>query len=286
MIGRMGLFQDQTDSLSELRRLAALVKEPARLDEIGAAQWPLAMISYGLSTCNDPGSFDYSLEIYPRFVEHTDLSTRQRTLAQLAAFITQRRGDGWRAFTNFALADPAPTLRRHAAFLIATVTPPDEGERFRGAAELLRLLRLDSCGSMEKLPQRTPLLDALLSLSDLRFLPLLKGYLADTPGEELARHVRALDTPPNALSCEWLLCALETYPALADEVADTLSRIAPQAAKIIDLILPVPTWQFRNPAPQPLHGWTRPEFFARMLPRLEPAVSETALARLREAYGA
>lgn len=286
MIGRMGLFQDQTDSLSELRRLAALVREPARLDEIGASQWPLAMISFGLSTCNDPGSFDYSLEIYPRFAEAADLTARQRTLSQLAAFINQRRGDGWRAFTNFALADPDAALRRHAAFLIATSTPPDDAERFRGAAELVRLLELKPAGSLENLPPRTPLLDALLSLSDLRFLPLLKSYLAAAPCEELARHIHALDTRPNALSCEWLLCVSEAYPALADDVAGALADMAPKAESVVDLILPVPAWQFRNPAPQPLHGWTRPEFFARMLPRLKARVSDDALARVREAYGA
>lgn len=286
MIGRMGLFQDQTDSLSELRRLAALVREPARLDEIGASQWPLAMISFGLSACNDPESFDYSLEIYPRFAAAADLTARQRTLAQLAAFINQRRGDGWRAFVNFALADPDDTLRRNAAFLIATTTPPDEAERFRGVAELLRLLQREPSDSMKNLPPRTPLLSALLGLSDLRFLPLLQSYLISTPCDELAPHIRALDVPPNALSCEWLLRALEEYPTLADDVADALAGMAPKAEAVVDLILPVPAWQFRNPAPQPLHGWTRPEFFARMLPRLEHRVSDDALARVRAAFGA
>ena len=43
----MGLFQDQTSSLSEIKRLAALVMDPSRRDEIGPDQWPLAMIAYG-----------------------------------------------------------------------------------------------------------------------------------------------------------------------------------------------------------------------------------------------
>ena len=46
----MGLFQDQTSSLSEIKRLAALVMDPSRRDEIGPDQWPLAMIAYGLVT--------------------------------------------------------------------------------------------------------------------------------------------------------------------------------------------------------------------------------------------
>ncbi len=286
MITRMGLFQDQTDSLSELRRLAALVMEPARLREIGATQWPLAMISYGLATCNDPERLAYSLEIYPLFVEHADLPARRRTLAQLAAFITQRRGDGWRAFENYALADPDDSLRRQAAFLMATLAPPDDAERFRGVAELVRLLSLSDIEGIDNLPPRTPLLDAALSLSDLRFLPLLKGLSATLPGETLGAHLRSLQTPPNALSCEWLTATLETRPELAEDVAEALCRIAPAAAEVVDLILPVPTWQFKKPVPQPLHGWTRPEYFARMLPRLAPLMSEAALQRVRQAYSA
>lgn len=49
----MGLFQDQTSSLSEIKRLAALVTDPSRREEIGSDQWPLAMIAYGLVTCNE-----------------------------------------------------------------------------------------------------------------------------------------------------------------------------------------------------------------------------------------
>lgn len=283
---RMGLFQDQTDSLSELRRLAALVMEPARLHEIGPTQWPLAMISYGLATCNDPDSLAYSLGIYPRFVEHADLTARQRTLSQLAAFITQRRGDGWRAFENFALADPDASLRRHAAFLIATITPPDEEERFRGVAELVRLLGFEEPEDVDGLPARTPLLDAALSLSDLRFLPLLKSLITTLPEDTLKAHLHALQTTPNALSCEWLMTVAETRPELAGDVADTLCRIAPAAEEIVDLVLPVPTWQFQKPVPQPLHGWTRAEYFARMLPRLAPKMKEEELQRTRLAYDA
>lgn len=282
----MGLFQDQTDSLSELRRLASLVMEPARLHEIGPAQWPLAMISYGLATCNDPDRFVYSLAIYPHFVEHADLSARQRTLSQLAAFITQRRGDGWRAFVNFALADPDSSLRRQAAFLIATLAPPDEEERFRGVAELVRLLGLEKTEDVEGLPSGTPLLDAALSLSDLRFLPLLKSLIDTLPADALAARLRSLQTTPNALSCEWLITVAETCPELAGDVADTLCRIAPSAQEIVDLVLPVPTWQFQKPVPQPLHGWTRAEYFPRMLPRLSAHMDEETITRLREAYGA
>ena len=45
----MGLFQDQTSSLSEIKRLAALVTDPSRREEIGSDQWPLAMIGREIS---------------------------------------------------------------------------------------------------------------------------------------------------------------------------------------------------------------------------------------------
>ena len=43
-------FQDQTSSLSEIKRLAALVMDPPGRNR--PDQW-LAMIAYGLVTCNE-----------------------------------------------------------------------------------------------------------------------------------------------------------------------------------------------------------------------------------------
>ena len=63
----MGLFQDQTSSLSEIKRLAALVTDPSRRGEIGSDQWPLAMIAYGLVTCNETGREEEGVIIYNMF---------------------------------------------------------------------------------------------------------------------------------------------------------------------------------------------------------------------------
>ena len=63
----MGLFQDQTSSLSEIKRLAALVTDPSRREEIGSDQWPLAMIAYGLVTCNETGREEEGVTIYNMF---------------------------------------------------------------------------------------------------------------------------------------------------------------------------------------------------------------------------
>lgn len=280
----MGLFQDQTDSLSELRRLAALVMDPVRLHEIGASQWPLAMIAYGLTTCNDTDKVEYSLGIYPHFVRYTPAPERLRCLSQLSRFIVQRKGDGWRAFLCFALADPDASLRRHAAFLIATLAPPTAAERFTGIEELCNLLSMPLPETAEPLPSRTPLLDSTLSLSDLRFLPVLRTVISQENEQTLSTRLAELDATPNALSCEWLLDCLDAHPGLHADICGTLCRIAPKAEQIVDLILPVPTWQYAKPVPQPLHGWTRPEYFQRMLHRLAPHMDGDEIDRIRNAW--
>ena len=99
----MGLFQDQTSSLSEIKRLAALVMDPSRRDEIGPDQWPLAMIAYGLVTCNEKNRQAEGIEIYRTFQSCCAPDARKKCALQLAAFIRQRKGDGWRALLPFAM---------------------------------------------------------------------------------------------------------------------------------------------------------------------------------------
>ena len=107
----MGLFQDQTSSLSEIKRLAALVTDPSRRGEIGSDQWPLAMIAYGLVTCNETGREEEGVIIYNMFQSRCAPDARRKCALQLAAFIRQRQGDGWRALLPFVMADEAPDIR-------------------------------------------------------------------------------------------------------------------------------------------------------------------------------
>ena len=51
-----------------------------------------------------------------------------------------------------------------------------------------------------------------------------------------------------------------------------------------NVVMPVPTWAFAKPDVQPLHGWTRPEYFARMLSELSPILTPVQLERVRAAY--
>ena len=108
----MGLFQDQTSSLSEIKRLAALVTDPSRREEIGSDQWPLAMIAYGLVTCNETGREEEGVTIYNMFQSRCAPDARRKCALQLAAFIRQRKGDGWRAlYKRQFIRWPRPSRR-------------------------------------------------------------------------------------------------------------------------------------------------------------------------------
>ena len=122
------------------------------------------------------------------------------------------------------------------------------------------------------------------------YLKRLGGYckmtLLELPEERVSGLLDDLATTPNRLSLTFLLRVLESYPAHAEEVTEALCRIAPLSPVILDLALPVPTWAFEKANPQPLHGWTAPEYFARMLPELSPALDAGQLQRVREAFRA
>ncbi len=274
----MSIYQDHFASLSELERLAAMVQDPVRVQEIGADQWPLAMMACGLMTCNDPSRLEDNLTAYRIFAAKTPAAARRASLTQLSRFITGRKGEGWRALLPYALMEPEAAIARKAALQVATLAQPTEEAPLRGVSELVNLLV-----TREHAP--ATLLDALLSLSDMRVLPLL--YPLDVlPADRLAELICPLQTTANRLSCTWLAGLPGQHAELAEPAVAALCRIATGASIIIDLTLPMPTWAFQNPAPQPLHGWTPAEYFARMKPTLEPALSAPQLAAVQAAYGA
>ncbi|MBR1982192.1 MAG: hypothetical protein IKA23_05505 [Akkermansia sp.] len=274
----MGLYQDNYTGLSELERLAAMAHDPVRVLEIGADQWPLTMMACGLMASNDEEKLEENFDIYDIFASRTTVAARRSSLVQLSRFITGRKGEGWKSLVPYATNEPDDALSRKAATYVATLAQPGPEEPLAGVAELVsRLVRDEFCPAT--------LLDAVLSLADMRVLPLLQPVL-DLPAERLAELVDDLVTTPNRLSCSFLLRVLEAQPALAAEVAESLCRMAPLAPVIIDLALPIPTWAFEKPTPQPLHGWTPAEYFDRMLPELQPALSAEHLQQVRAAFGA
>ncbi len=260
--------------LSEVERLAAMAQDPARRLTMGPAEWPMAMMAFSLLVSNDPSRLDEVLEIYPLFREKTSAAERVKSLALLEAFIRQRKGEGWRAMLGYALGDePAVSLR--AAKLVTLMAKPEEGERFTGVRELVRLL-------MQRSDAPKTLLSAVLDLADLRVEPLLEP-LFGMDGERLAKLLPA--AMANRLSCNWTLSLLEKRPELAELVTASLCAMG-STPEVLDVAMPIPTWSFSSPKCQPLHGWTAPEYFARMLPSLSGRLSEEQLGRVRSAWGA
>lgn len=264
--------------LSELERLAAMVQDPARVQEIGADEWPLAMIACGLVTSNDPDRLQENLDAYAIFAAKVTAEGRKGSLAQLVRFITARKGEGWRALLPYTLAEPEPLLSRTAAMQLATLAQPGEAEKLTGVAELARML-------VQRADAPPAVLEALLSLSDLRVQAFLETLYRLSP-QRLGGLLESITPVPNHLSFTWILGALEAHPELTPQVEALLLRIAPATTAVIDLIMPIPTWAYTKPTPQPLHGWSRAEYFPRMLPTLARHLSDEQILRLKAAFGA
>lgn len=274
----MGLYQDNFTGLSELERLAAMAHDPVRVHEIGTDQWPLTMMACGLMASNDEEKLEENFDIYDIFAAKTTVAARKSSLIQLSRFITGRKGEGWKSLIPYASNEPDEALSRKAATYVVTLAQPGPTEPLAGVQELVNRLVRDEFAP-------TTLLDAVLSLADMRVLPLLQP-LFELPAERLEELLDELETTPNRLSCTFVLRVLEAHSALAQEAADALCRMAPLSPVILDLALPIPTWAFEKPTPQPLHGWTPAEYFARMLPELQPALDADQLQEVREAFKA
>ena len=273
----MGLFQDQTSSLSEIKRLAALVMDPSRRDEIGPDQWPLAMIAYGLVTCNETGREEEGVTIYNIFQSCCAPDARRKCALQLASFTRQRKGDGWRALLPFAMTDAAPDIRRQAAFLIYTLAAPKPEERFPGIAGLVNII----CAA--PLPGQAgmaPALDALMSLGDMRFAPYLASISNKLPSERLADLLAGTEAIPTDVGCGWLLDVLDRHP----ELSAVLAGMPARATEVMDVVVPVPSWQFTNSAVQPLHSWSIPEYKLRMRERLSKHLDPEAQEAVDRAW--
>lgn len=256
----MGLFRDREEELTELQRLLLRVKDTARRAELAPHQWPTAMVAYALDMSENPALLSEGLAAYATFTQQAPVADRAGALARLGSFITARRGEGWRALLLFAVGETRePQLSARAATLALTLAPPAEHTRFTGAAALAYLVEQGAA---------TPgVLSALLSVSDLRLLPLLTP-LCSLPPAVLTPLLEGLHTTVNSLSAEWLLRLQETQPTLAPAVTSALQRMAAHTPLVADLIYPIPAWAYTNPTPQPLHAWTLADFLPRISTRL------------------
>ena len=272
----MGLYQDNFTGLSELERLAAMAHDPVRIHEIGADQWPLTMMACCMMASNDEEKQEENIAIYNIFAKKVTPAARRSGQTQLCRFIAGRKGEGWKALLPYATEEPERPLACKAALQMIMLAQPSPTQKLAGCEELVK--RLVDHGP-------TALLDALLNTADMRVLPLLKP-LETLSVPRLTFLLESLECTPNRLSCTWLINVLAVQPELAEAVTSALCTMAPKAPVIMDLVLPIPTWAFEKPVPQPLHGWTPAEYFARMAEELKPHLSGEQLARVRTAFGA
>lgn len=277
----MGLLRDQESELPQLQRLVACLQSPARRRELPPEQWPTAMLAYALHASEDPAQLlgAEALSVYADFVQLTPQPLRAGSLSKLAAFVTARRGGGWRALLLYAMGETTcPELCARATTLAATLAPPPaQGQPpVAGVAGAVALIaRAEAPAAM---------LSGLLSLPELRLLPALQP-LAALPLPRLRALLAALSCTLNSLSAACLLHLLEAHPAeLAGEITAALARLAARTPIVADIALPLPTWAFASPTPQPLHAWSVPEYLPRLLPRLSPHLSASQLATLRKAF--
>lgn len=273
----MGLFRDQEEDLPELQRLVSRLNDPARRRELSPEEWGLAVVAYGLHLSQDPALLNPdSLAVYADFVNGAPAELRLSSLNRLALYVSQRKGDGWRALLLYAMGESANTsLCTRAATLAATYAAPSEEVRFAGVQAIVELLARDDAPPA--------MLGALLALSDTRPLPQLEP-LCRLPQPRIRALLAALNSTLNSLSAAWLLQLLETTPTLAQDITETLARLASHTPLVADIVLPIPTWAYEKPTPQPLHAWTLAEYLPRMLPRLSQHLTPAQLHTLRATF--
>lgn len=272
----MGLLRDQESELPMLRRLVARLTDSTRRRELDAEEWPTAMVAYSLQFSEDPQLLTEGLATYADFVQLIPAAERLCSLNRLASFVNRQKGAGWRAFLLYAMGETTrPELSAKAATLAITNAPSTENEPFSGAQTIARLL------AREEAP--AAMLSALLSLSDLRLLPTLQP-LATLHEVRLTALLSGLNTTLNSLSSAYLLELLEARPQLAQPISDALAVLAKNTPLVADIAMPIPTWAYTKPTPQPLHAWSLPEYFPRILPRLLPHLSSQQIDTLREAF--
>lgn len=272
----MGIFQDNFSSLSELERLAAMAHDPVRVHEIGADQWPLTMMACALLASNDEDKQEENIGIYRIFAEKTTPAARKTALAQFTRFISARKGEGWKALLPYATEEPDVSLSRRAALCIATLAQPGPEEKLAGVQCLVEQLRSNADAPVT-------LLEAVLSMGDMRVLPLLKP-LEMLEEERLSYFLEEMNLAANRPACTWVLTLLNLYPSLAEQVSDALCRMGKAASCVLEVVMPVPAWAFAKPDVQPLHGWTRPEYFARMQSELSPSLTPAQLTKVQSAF--
>ncbi len=280
----MSLHQQHLNSLSELERLAELTRIPHLLPQIGAEEWPLAMLACSLHHGTEEQMAAHVRLVYRSFQQHADLKQRAQSLAVLSNFLSKQQGRAWRALLAYALEDEQPVIRRQAAYLIATLAPEEEGSR-EPATRSLGLSTLRDCLLGEP-HAPTSLLEALLNLADRRLASLLDSLTQQLPHATMQQHLEQLHALPSQLYFDWLISLLShaSDQDSRQRISQCFIRSIQGHDEVIDLVTPLPSWKFRQAQPQPLHQWTRHEYFERMRHALSPHYDADALAELQRCF--
>lgn len=270
----MGVERDIFNELTGVSRLISRLRDYRQRDLLSADEWCTAMVAFALTEADQvtlPG--EEFQPLYAHFARHASPDMRLKALSRLASFAVQRRGEGWRALLLFAVGEPHPVISARAAMLSVSLAPPSGDVRFTGLREAVQLL---ASGRVES--KAADVLSGLFSLADLRLLPDILP-LHELPAERLCSILPSLHGKLNSLNAAWLL-PLAQIPSLQENLTLAFEHLAASSDSIVDLVYPVPTWNFASPQPQPLHAWSRPEFFARMRPQLEPFLPLSLLSRI------
>lgn len=274
----MGVERDIFNELTGVSRLLSRLRDYRQRDLLSPDEWCIGMLAFALAEADQkdlPG--DEFPPLYAHFVRQVPPEKRLKSLARLASFVVQRRGEGWRALLLYAVGEPVSTVSARAATLAVSLAPPAGDVRFAGLRETVQLL---ASGRIET--KAGDVLSGLLAPADLRLLPDLLP-LHSLPSERLGAILRSMHGKLNSLSAAWLLPLAPVAP-LQEDLTLALEHLAASTDLVADLVYPMPTWSFASPSPQPLHAWSRPEFFARIRSQLEPFLSPSLFSRLVSSF--
>lgn len=274
----MGVERDIFNELTGVSRLLTRLRDYRQRDLLSPDEWCVGMLAFALAEVDQtdlPG--DEFPPLCAQFARRVPPETRLKTLARLAAFVVQRRGEGWRALLLYAVGEPVPAIAARAATLAVTLAPPTGDARFAGLREAVQLV---ASGRIEA--KTGDVLSGLLAPADTRLLPDLLP-LHSLPPERLGGILRSLHGKLNSLSADWLL-PLAQVSALQEDLTLAFEHLAASTDIIADVVYPIPTWNFASSKPEPLHAWTRSEFFARIRPRIEPYLPSPLFARIISSF--
>ena len=272
----MGMMRDREADLSGLRLLLSRLTDPVRRAEFSPEEWNASLSAWALELAGADTFPPEWVDIYAEYSHFVAQDSRARTLSRLAAFVSSRRGNGWQSLLLFLLGESeCPALAARAATLAATLAPSDTEHKFRGVEAVVRLL-------MDRESTPPAVLNGILATVDRRLLPLLTP-LHQLPVPRLSSLLFALEGSLNSLASDWLL-PLADQPDLTEPLTLALLRLAASTQLVADLVYPIPSWSFKNPSPQPLHAWSLPDFFPRILPQLSDHLGESQILRLKEAF--